>query len=74
MGATMTDDPYREIRTHDIPPTKPMIVDRPPESGSWIALALAVAVLIAVGYYYLKPDVPSPNMRAEAPIVTPTPK
>jgi hypothetical protein len=53
-----------------------MIAGRPREGGSWIALTLAAIVLLAVGYFLLKPDVPSPNMRAAEtpPATTPAPR
>ncbi len=66
----MTYDPYREGRRDDIPPTRPMIADGPPEGGRWIAVAVIAAVLVAAGYFYLRPDMPSPVMRAEPPSVT----
>jgi hypothetical protein len=62
----MTSPSHRHTRHSDFPPTKS-------ESGSWIALALAAIVLIAVGYFFLKPELPSPNMRAETPSVTKPP-
>jgi hypothetical protein len=63
----MSHDPYRDGRQDDLPPTKPMILDRPAAVGAgWIAVALVVAGLV-VGYVYLAPDAPSPAMRAESP-------
>jgi hypothetical protein len=72
----MPNHPDRELPQSDVQPTEPMIAGRPSQGGSWIALTLAAIVLIAVGYFLLKPDVPSPNMRAAEtpPATTPAPR
>lgn len=68
----MTYGPEREVRGSDVPPTKPML-ERRSNNGAWMAALVIAAVLVAVGYFYLQPDVPSPNMRATdtAPVTAP---
>jgi hypothetical protein len=70
----MTHDPGREVPSSDLPPTKPMKVERSPQGGAWIAALVITAVLAVAGYFYLQPDMPSPAMRAtEAPATAPKP-
>jgi len=64
----MTYQSGDEARVSDVPAQQPG-----PQRGAWMA-ALVIAVMLGiVGYFYLQPDVPSPNMRATgaAPVTVP---
>jgi len=69
----MTYEPEREARAADSPKSREISVRRSSGRSVWMA-ALAIAVLLGlVGYFFLEPDVPSPNMRAsDAPVTAPT--
>jgi hypothetical protein len=70
----MTYQSGDEARVSDVPKTRQSPAQQPgPQRGAWMA-ALVIAVMLGiVGYFYLQPDVPSPNMRATgaAPVTVP---
>ena len=63
----MSHDPYLEPPPGDVPPTKPILSEAPAGGAGWIALAAVAAVLVIAAYFYLRPDMPAPAMRADAP-------
>jgi hypothetical protein len=71
MGCIMTYEPERE--TGNLPKTREIQGPRGSDRSVWMA-ALVIAVMIGVaGYFYLQPNIPSPNMRATdtAPVTVP---